>query len=108
MGTENPKKPGKTQGDVSVLDRSKAERPPKYKVLLHNDDYTTMEFVIEVLGEYFEKTRTEATRIMPHVHHHGLGVAGIYPFEIAETKVHQVTEHARVCEHPLLVTMEKE
>ena len=108
MSNQDPKKPGKGKGEVAVLNRTKTQRPPKYKVLLHNDDYTTMEFVVEVLAQFFDKKRTEATRIMLHIHHHGVGIAGIYSYEIAETKVQQVKDYARTCEHPLLITMEKE
>lgn len=95
-------------GDVAV-----AEAPPevrklrKYAVLLHNDDYTTMEFVIEVLSTFFGKSEDEAMAIMLQVHHQGRGVCGAYPFEIAETKVVQVSECARSRGYPLKCTMEE-
>ena len=83
-------------------------RPRRYRVLLHNDDYTTMEFVVEVLRDVFEKSLPEATRLMLQVHHQGQAVAGIYPREVAETKVSEVTAMARRNEMPLLVTAEPE
>ncbi len=82
--------------------------PPLYKVLLLNDDYTPMDFVVEVLMRFFKKSELEATRIMLQVHHAGVGVAGVYPFEIAETKVNQVMALASAEGHPLQCTMEPE
>lgn len=82
--------------------------PPLYKVLLLNDDYTPMDFVVEVLMRFFKKSELEATRIMLQVHHAGVGVAGVYPFEIAETKVNQVMDAASAEGHPLQCTMEPE
>ena len=81
--------------------------PALYKVLLHNDDYTTMEFVVYVLMQVFHKSVEEATRIMLNVHEKGIGVCGLYPYEIAETKVETVTRMARENGHPLKCTMEK-
>jgi len=81
--------------------------PPLYRVLLHNDHYTTMEFVIEVLEKIFHKTASEATGIMLAVHQSGVGLCGVYPFEIAETRVRLVEKHARDCGFPLLCTMEE-
>lgn len=81
--------------------------PSLYKVLLHNDDYTTMEFVVEILMVFFHKSLEDATRIMLNVHHSGTGLCGIYPREIAETKVDAVTKHARANGFPLKTTMEK-
>jgi ATP-dependent Clp protease adaptor protein ClpS len=86
----------------------KTKRPSLYKVLLLNDDYTPMEFVVHVLERFFNKGREEATRIMLHVHQKGVGICGVYTFEIAETKVTQVTDFARKHQHPLQCTMEKE
>ncbi len=86
--------------------REKLEHPPKYAVVLHNDDYTTMDFVIEVLIRYFRKTETEAAEIMLRIHNVGYGVAGVYSFEIAETKAAQVTEAARARQFPLRCTLE--
>jgi ATP-dependent Clp protease adaptor protein ClpS len=88
--------------------KAKTEKPSLYKVLLLNDDYTPMEFVVHVLERFFNKNQEDATRIMLHVHHHGVGVCGIYPFEVAETKVAQVIDFARQHQHPLQCTMEKE
>lgn len=80
--------------------------PPKYAVLLLNDDYTTMEFVIEVLQRFFKKSKEEAARIMLRVHQQGKGVAGIYPFDIAETKAHQVRDFAQSRGYPLRCEIE--
>ncbi len=87
--------------------REKVEEPPLFKVLLHNDDFTTMEFVIEVLENVFNMPEEQAIQVMLSVHLRGVGVAGIYTFEIAETKVDKVTALAREQEFPLLVTMEE-
>jgi len=86
--------------------KQQVKRPPLYKVLLHNDDYTTMEFVVAVLRSIFHLSETDATTIMLHIHRHGIGVAGVYTFEIAETKVAEVTGAAEEAEFPLLCTME--
>jgi len=88
--------------------RAKTAKPPLYKVILLNDDYTPMEFVVEVLKAVFHRPHAEATRIMLHVHQNGMGVAGVYPFEVAETKVRTVEELARQAEYPLKCVMEKE
>jgi ATP-dependent Clp protease adaptor protein ClpS len=97
-----------TRGDVATKTRTKTQRPSLYKVLLLNDDYTPMEFVVHVLERFFGKSREDATRIMLHVHQKGVGVCGVYTFEVAETKVAQVIEFARQSQHPLQCTMEKE
>lgn len=86
--------------------RTSTRQPPRYRVLLHNDDFTTMEFVIDILVRFFNQTETEATRIMLQVHMEGVGVAGTYPRDQAETKVAQVTAEAESAGFPLLVTME--
>lgn len=88
--------------------RTKTKKPSLYKVLLLNDDYTPMDFVVYVLERFFNKQREEATRIMLHVHQKGVGMCGIYTYEIAETKVAQVMNFARQHQHPLQCTMEKE
>ena len=88
--------------------RPKTKKPSLYKVLLLNDDYTPMEFVIHVLERYFAKPHEEAVEIMLHVHRRGVGICGVYTFEVAETKVAQVIELARRNQHPLQCTMEKE
>lgn len=87
---------------------TKTKRPSLYRVLLLNDDYTPMEFVVYVLERFFNKGREEATRIMLHVHQHGVGLCGVYTYEVAETKVSQVMELAQRNEHPLQCTMEKD
>jgi len=100
-----------TERDVGVVSRKKTERkvqtPRLYKVLLHNDDYTTMEFVVFVLQSVFHHDQTRATEIMLHVHRHGIGVAGVYPHEIAETRVSRVHELAREHEFPLRSSVEE-
>ncbi len=88
--------------------RSKTQRPPLYKILLLNDDYTPMEFVVHVLERFFGITHQQAIDIMLTVHKKGLAVVGVFSFEIAETKVTQVMDYARRNEHPLQCTMEKE
>ncbi len=87
--------------------RPKTKRPSMYRVLILNDDYTPMEFVIHVLERFFNKSREDATRIMLHVHHHGVGECGVYTYEVAETKVTQVMDFARQHQHPLQCVMEK-
>lgn len=93
---------------VVVKSKPKTKKPSMYKVLLLNDDYTPMEFVVHVLERFFNKSREDATRIMLHVHRRGVGVCGVYTYEVAETKVNQVIDFARKHEHPLQCTLEKE
>jgi ATP-dependent Clp protease adaptor protein ClpS len=88
--------------------RPKTKRPSLYKVLLLNDDYTPMEFVVHILERFFNKGREDATRIMLHVHQKGVGICGVYTYEVAEMKVTQVMDFARQHQHPLQCTMEKE
>ena len=94
---------------TAVITKTKPQtkRPNLYRVLLLNDDYTPMEFVVHVLERFFNKDREAATRIMLHVHHHGIGECGIFTYEVAETKVTQVMDFARKHQHPLQCVMEK-
>ncbi len=94
------------QGDV--LEKERVEKPPRYKVLLLNDDYTTMEFVVFVLTQVFRHSQASATRVMLHIHNNGVGVAGVYSREVAETRVAQVEKIAREAGHPLQCTLEPE
>jgi ATP-dependent Clp protease adaptor protein ClpS len=96
------------EGEVAEKTRPKTEEPKLYQVLLHNDDYTTMEFVVEILESVFAKSPAEAYRIMIHVHTRGTGIAGVYPFEVAETKVVMVEERAQEAGHPLRCSIEPE
>ncbi len=105
--SDTPQRPDEERG-VGVKERPRTHKPRRYKVLLHNDDYTTMDFVIDVLVDFFHKTPTEATHIMLQVHTKGLGVCGIYPYDVAQTKIVLVTEAARAQGMPLKVTMEPE
>jgi ATP-dependent Clp protease adaptor protein ClpS len=98
----------KREGEVAEKTRPKTEEPKLYKVLLHNDDYTTMEFVVAILESVFAKSPSEAYRIMIHVHTRGAGIAGVYPFEVAETKVALVDDRAREAGHPLRCSIEPE
>ena len=96
------------EGNLVTKVRPKTKKPSLYKVLMLNDDYTPMEFVIEVLEKFFGKGSEEATQIMLHVHQQGIGVCGVYTYDIAETKAIQVTNYARKFEHPLQMQLEKE
>jgi ATP-dependent Clp protease adaptor protein ClpS len=87
--------------------KPKLKQPPLYKVILLNDDYTPMEFVVQVLETFFNMSRERATQVMLHVHTRGVGVCGVYAKDIAETKVHEVNDYARDNQHPLLCTMEE-
>ena len=91
-----------------IEEKIEIKKPSFYQVLIMNDDYTPMEFVILVLERFFKKSRAEATQIMLHVHKKGMGVCGLYPYEIAETKIVQVMDFAKKNQHPLQCTMEKE
>ncbi len=101
-------KKGDLQGSVLTEDIVETKEPPRYKVLLHNDDYTTMEFVILILENIFQKTRQDATRIMLNVHNDGVGIAGVYTREICETKIAIVHQLAKKNQYPLRCSMEKE
>ena len=110
-GGQDPAGPGGNEGtttNVVVKPRPRTRKPAMYKVLMLNDDYTPMEFVVHVLERFFQKNREEATRIMLHVHRRGVGVCGVFTYEVAETKVTQVMDLARQNQHPLQCTIEKE
>jgi len=92
---------------VTTKTRAKPKKPSQYKVLMLNDDYTPMEFVVMVLKRFFGMDLEQATRVMLHVHQKGVGVCGIFPYEVAETKVNQVMDFARQNQHPLQCTLEK-
>lgn len=96
------------QTGLLVKPKPKTKKPSMYKVLLLNDDYTPMEFVVHILERFFSKNRQEATDVMLHVHRRGVGICGIFTYEVAETKVAQVMDFARANEQPLQCTMEKE
>jgi ATP-dependent Clp protease adaptor protein ClpS len=93
---------------VVVKAKTKTKKPSMYKVLMLNDDYTPMEFVVHIIERFFNKNRQEATRIMLHVHRRGVGICGVYTYEVAETKVTQVMDFARQHQHPLQCTLEKD
>jgi ATP-dependent Clp protease adaptor protein ClpS len=93
---------------VAVKSRAKTKKPSMYKVLMLNDDYTPMEFVVHVLEQFFAKNHEEATRVMLHVHQKGVGICGVFTYEIAETKVNQTMDLAQQHQHPLQCTIEKE
>ena len=96
------------QHSLLLKTRTQTQKPGLYKVLLLNDDYTPMEFVIHILERFFNKNKHEATDIMLHVHRRGVGLCGVFTYEVAETKVNQVMDFARANEQPLQCTMEKE
>lgn len=110
MSTDKDHKHDDDNGHTGVVikTRPKTRKPSMYKVLMLNDDYTPMEFVIHVLERFFGKNRDEATSIMMHVHTRGVGICGVYTYEVAETKVTQVMDLARQSQHPLQCTIEKE
>ena len=110
MAAKEPRRNGDNPGAgaaVITRTRTQTKRPNMYRVLLLNDDYTPMEFVIAILQAFFNKNPEEATQIMLHVHNNGVGECGVYTYEIAETKVAQVMDHARKNQHPLQCIMEK-
>lgn len=96
------------QSGVMLKTRPQTQKPSLYKVLILNDDYTPMEFVVHILERFFNKTKQEATDVMLHVHRRGVGLCGVFTYEVAETKVNQVMDFARANEQPLQCTMEKE
>ena len=98
--------PPKREEGVAVKERTRTKKPPMFKVLLHNDDYTTKEFVVLVLVQIFQRSESDAITIMTHVHNNGVGVAGVYTFEVAETKVSKTMQLARAHEYPLQMSLE--
>lgn len=106
MSTKGPNDNPDRDGDLAVQEKQTTRRARPYNVVFHNDDYTTMEFVIHVLMQFFHKAETEATQIMLEVHHRGYGVVGVFSRDIAETKAEQVSEYAKKHGHPLRVTAE--
>jgi ATP-dependent Clp protease adaptor protein ClpS len=98
---------GEGQVGTATKTRTKPKKPSQFKVLMLNDDYTPMEFVVMALKRFFSMDLEQATRVMLHVHQRGVGVCGIFPYEIAETKVNQVMDFARANQHPLQCTLEK-
>jgi ATP-dependent Clp protease adaptor protein ClpS len=110
LADEERKRRGESDAPgTAVITKTKPQtkRPSLYRVLLLNDDYTPMEFVVHVLERFFNKDREDATRIMLHVHHHGIGECGVFTYEVAETKVTQVMDFSRKHHHPLQCVMEK-
>ena len=99
--------PGEDRGLAVEEARPKLKKPPLFRVVLLNDDYTPMEFVVHVLEQFFGMNREKATQVMLHVHTRGMGVCGVFSKDIAETKVAQVNEHSRANQHPLLCTLEE-
>lgn len=114
LGPDKDDDADRTGGDdqnetgIATKTRPRTKRPSMYRVLLLNDDYTPMEFVVLILQEIFNKSRDEATQIMLHVHNHGVGECGVFPYEVAETKVTRVMDVARKNQHPLQCVMEKQ
>jgi ATP-dependent Clp protease adaptor protein ClpS len=108
-GGDDKKRGSDRNPGTAVITKTKPQtkRPNLYRVLILNDDYTPMEFVVHVLERFFNKDREAATRIMLHVHHHGIGECGVFTYEVAETKVTQVMDFARKHQHPLQCVMEK-
>lgn len=109
LGMSKPNQsPEETEGQTITETRPTTKRPALYKVILLNDDYTPMDFVILILRRFFHKNEADATRVMLEVHNQGAGIAGVFSYEVAETKVYQVNEFSRTNRHPLKCIMEKE
>lgn len=109
MATKKPAETGPERDEeLVVAEREKTKRPRRYQVVFHNDDYTTMEFVVHVLMKFFHKSETEATQIMLQVHHQGYGIVGVYTRDVAESKAAQVVAYAKENGHPLKCTAEPE
>lgn len=107
-GPQGPGRDGGPGTGVIVKPKTRTKKPSMYKVLMLNDDYTPMEFVVMVLERFFNKGHEDATRIMLHVHQKGIGVCGVYTYEVAETKVTQTMDLARQHQHPLQCTLERD
>ena len=107
MSHEDDKDRGGPSTGVATRTRPKTKKPSLYRVLLLNDDYTPMDFVVHVLQKFFNKVAEDAMEVMLHVHHNGVGECGVFTFEVAETKVTQVMDFARKHQHPLQCVMEK-
>ena len=107
INDDSGREDGGNQTGIATKTRTKPKKPSQFKVLMLNDDYTPMEFVVLVLKRFFDMDLEQATRVMLHVHQKGVGVCGIFPYEIAETKVNQVMDFARKNQHPLQCTLEK-
>lgn len=108
MASRKPQQAPKHQDDLGIAERPSTRKPRRYQVVLHNDDYTTQEFVVHVLLKFFHKGVTEATQIMLHVHHKGFGIVGVYTRDVAESKAEQVMAYAIDNGHPLKCTAEPE
>ncbi|MEM6475164.1 MAG: ATP-dependent Clp protease adapter ClpS [Pseudomonadota bacterium] len=106
-GDDDADNGGDSEVGIATKTRTKPKKPSQYKVLLLNDDYTPMEFVVMVLKRFFSMDIEQATRVMLHVHQKGVGVCGIFTYEVAETKVNQVMDFAKQNQHPLQCTLEK-
>lgn len=96
------------EGSVATVTKPKVKKPSMYKVVMLNDDYTTMDFVVHILRQFFQKTAEEANKIMLQIHNGGKGICGLYPYDIAQTKVVQVTDYAKKNDMPLKCVVEKE
>ena len=108
MSDDDKRDDGVPSTGTAVKTKPKTKKPSMYKVLMLNDDYTPMEFVVHVLEHFFAMNQQEATRIMLHVHQRGIGICGVFTYEVAETKVNQVMDLARRHQHPLQCTIEKD
>jgi ATP-dependent Clp protease adaptor protein ClpS len=108
MASDDRSTERRRQEGLAIKERPKTKKPPLFRVLLHNDDYTTKEFVVMVLQAIFHRSDADANRIMLHVHNNGVGVAGVYTFEVAETKVAKTMQLARRFEYPLQLSVEPE
>ena len=108
MSDNGKREDGRPTTGIAVKTKPKTKKPAMYKVLMLNDDYTPMEFVVHVLEHFFSMNQQEATRIMLHVHQRGIGICGVFTYEVAETKVNQVMGLARQHQHPLQCTLEKD